>query len=403
MNSPSDKPQQSFIPVDAAEERRLAKLRSYNVLDTERESAYDEIVKLAKYVCDAPIALVSLVENARQWFKAEIGLGISETPISMSVCAHAILQPAVFVVPDLREDPRFANNPLILRDPPLLFYAGAPLITPDGFVIGTVCVLDHKPRSISDEQKNLLVALAHQTMTHLELRRTIAWAASANRYRSRLMAVAGHDLMQPLQVAGMIISTQQLKSQSENDRERFDIALSALRDLKNGLDKLAQDSKIGSEVEAPDLQEFPISEILDHIAATWREHAEHKGLSIRVVDSSAWVRSDPALLTTIVANLVGNAIKYTPAGAVVIGCRRGTHTLCVHVVDTGVGVPEGRQHALFAAFHQEDSKIEGLGLGLAIVQRTAEALGANITMRSRVGKGTNFSVCVPIVANRRAS
>ena len=382
------------------EQQRLVALRSYNILDTPPESGYEDIVRLARAITDKPIALVSFVDDLRQWFKAESGLGFRETPISMSVCAHAMVRPGIFEVTDLSLDPRFMNNPLVSKENGIRFYAGAPLISPEGFPLGSLCVIDTKPGKLDQEQRTLLMALGRQVMTHLELRRTITAAAAANRYRSRLMAVAGHDLKQPLQVISMILGSLQIKAKDVAERNRLDIADAALRDMSSGLDRLAADSKMGKEDELPKIQDFPIQQVLDTIEATWREHASHKGIKIRVVDSSLVVHSDPTLLTTVVANLVGNAIKYTPSGGVLVGVRRLKTIACLHVMDTGIGVPQERQAALFDAFHQEDPGSEGLGLGLSIVQRTAEALGVRVALRSRVGKGTNFSIAVPRSGSR---
>ena len=155
---------------------RLAALRSYGVLDTPREAEFDDIVRLAADVFEAPIAVVNLIADSRQWFKAEVGIGADELPLDVSICAYAILQSGIFVVPDTTKDARFDCNPLVTGDPGLRFYAGALLETPDGFPLGTVCVLDTEPRpaGITPRQKLTLEVLARQVMTQLELRRAVA-------------------------------------------------------------------------------------------------------------------------------------------------------------------------------------------------------------------------------------
>jgi len=153
---------------------RLAALDRYAILDTEREAAFDDIAELAALIFDAPIAVVNLIADARQWFKAEIGIGARELPLDVSICRHAILQRDVFVVPDLAADPRFENNPLVKAAGGLRFYAGALLETPEGLPLGTVCVLDVKPRpdGVDERQSRALRALASQTMAQLEARRS---------------------------------------------------------------------------------------------------------------------------------------------------------------------------------------------------------------------------------------
>jgi two-component sensor histidine kinase len=180
------------------EAERLAALRQYGILDTPPETEFDDVVRIASHVCAAPIAVVNLIEDHRQWFKAEIGLGVRETPLNISICAHAILQPGLFVVPDTTKDPRFNCNPLVTGEPHLRFYAGALLETRDGLPLGTVCVLDYQPRELSEEQAFTLQALARQVMAHLELRRSAKEAerrtAEAQRYAQQLQALARASL-----------------------------------------------------------------------------------------------------------------------------------------------------------------------------------------------------------------
>jgi PAS domain S-box-containing protein len=159
-----------------AEGDRLAALAGYDILDTPHEPEFDDIVRLVANVFEAPIAVVNLIAESRQWFKAEVGIGADELPLDVSICAHAILQPGIFVVPDTTQDARFASNPLVTGDPGLRFYAGALLETPDGLPLGTVCVLDTEPRpgGITEHQRLTLEVLARQVMTQLELRRALS-------------------------------------------------------------------------------------------------------------------------------------------------------------------------------------------------------------------------------------
>jgi two-component sensor histidine kinase len=162
-------------PLPWNEKDRLAALMRYHVLDTPPEPDFDNITRVASLTCKAPIAIVNLIADERQWFKSEIGLGVRETPLDISICAKAILQPDLFVVPDTTKDSRFDCNPLVAGEPYLRFYAGARLDTPEGLPLGTVCVLDFKPRpdGLTAEQAEILRALARQAMTHLELRRAL--------------------------------------------------------------------------------------------------------------------------------------------------------------------------------------------------------------------------------------
>lgn len=158
-------------PVPANEARRLKVLWQYEVLDTVPEELFDDLTELAAAICDAPIALLSLVDETRQWFKSKVGLSLNETARDVSFCAHAILQPDLFIVSDATKDERFQKNPFVVGEPFIRFYAGAPLITPDGHALGTLCVIDKQPRDLTEAQRKALRVLSRLVVTQLELRR----------------------------------------------------------------------------------------------------------------------------------------------------------------------------------------------------------------------------------------
>ena len=155
------------------EKTRLDALRKYRILDTDPEQAFDDLTFLASQICETPIALISLVDEHRQWFKSRVGIDAEQTSRSVSFCAHAIQQPNLFVVPDTLKDARFRENPLVVNDPNIRFYAGAPLVTRDGDALGTLCVVDVRPRTITDGERQALEALRRQAQAQLELRRNL--------------------------------------------------------------------------------------------------------------------------------------------------------------------------------------------------------------------------------------
>jgi len=158
-------------PIPQNEAKRLKVLWQYEVLDTVPEELFDDLTELAGRICEAPIALISLVDEKRQWFKSRVGTTLHQTARDISFCSHAIAQSDLFIVPDALRDERFAHSPLVTTDPKIRFYAGAPLITPDGHAMGTLCVIDKVPRKLRLEQKQALRILARHVVSQLELRR----------------------------------------------------------------------------------------------------------------------------------------------------------------------------------------------------------------------------------------
>lgn len=157
------------------ESERIEALRAYDVLDTPPEPAFDDVVRMTSYLCGTPIAVISLVDEHRQWYKAKIGVEAAETPREHSFCTHAILDPTkVMIVPDATRDPRFADSPLVTGPPHIRFYAGAPLVTPSGAAIGSLCAIDRRPRTLDDEQIEMLRALSRVVIAQLELRSSVA-------------------------------------------------------------------------------------------------------------------------------------------------------------------------------------------------------------------------------------
>ena len=167
------------------EPARVAALDRYAILDTEPEQAFDDLVILAAYVCDAPMAMLSLVDDRRQWFKSTVGVQIRETPRESSICAYAIQQNDLFIVPDTLQDARFRENPLVVGDPHIRFYAGAPLVNEDGFALGTLCVVDRQARELNPAQKQALHSLGRLALMQMELRRNLQLLKDALNDRTR--------------------------------------------------------------------------------------------------------------------------------------------------------------------------------------------------------------------------
>lgn len=191
-------------PLDS-EAQRLRALERYDILDTAPESAFDELTLLAASVCQTPISLISLLDHRRQWFKSRIGLDVTETERSIAFCNHVLAPQAPFEVPDATTDPRFANNPLVTGHPNIRFYAGVPLLTADNYCLGTICVIDTKPRILTNSQRQALTTIAAQVMAQLDirLRKSLERASSSNEQPLsssflQLQSMVGEEVKRPL-------------------------------------------------------------------------------------------------------------------------------------------------------------------------------------------------------------
>lgn len=182
-----------LMPVPDAE--RVAALEKYAILDTEPEQAFDDLTLLASYVCKTPIAMISLIDEDRQWFKSKVGISISETPREVAFCSTAIQQSDVMVVPDTLQDDRFRNHPFVVSEPRIRFYAGAPLITEEGYALGTLCVVDQKPREFGNDQKEALQALSRLVLAQLEFRRNLILLKEALTDRTEAEHERGRELV----------------------------------------------------------------------------------------------------------------------------------------------------------------------------------------------------------------
>ena len=178
-----------IAPLPTNEAARIEALKEYHILDTGTEQSYDDITTLAAHVCQVPIAMISLVDEVRQWFKSRVGLDQQQTPREVAFCAHAILENKILIVEDATKNRQFADSTLVTGEPHFRFYAGVPLMNPEGLALGTLCVVDHRPRQLSAEQQQALQALSRKVMALMELRRVSAHLADALDHVKRLQAL----------------------------------------------------------------------------------------------------------------------------------------------------------------------------------------------------------------------
>ena len=392
-------------PVQPPDERqRLAALKRYHILDTDPEPAFDDLTKLASYVMGVPIALVSLIDESRQWFKSHHGLDATETPREVAFCAHVVGDGGMLVVPDAHADERFADNPLVTGEPRVRFYAGAPLETRDGFTLGTLCAIDHQPREATPEQLEMLRALAGQVISQMELRLQLQEMRALETLKSEFVSVVSHELRTPLtsirgalrMVVGGVAGELPVKAASligiaERNTERLVRLVNDILDLQK-----IESGKLELRVSEHDLGVL-LRETLGNLAGMAeplgvRLSLDHQGPDV--------VQADRESMSIVLTNLISNAIKHSdPGGTVILRAQRDGDDVLLEVVDEGPGIAAVDQHRLFGRFQQLDSSDDrrrtGTGLGLAISKAIVEEHGGAIGVVSELGKGATFFVRLP--------
>lgn len=403
---------------------RIKKLRDYHILDTLPEKSYDDLTKLAAYICKTPIALVSLIDSDRQWFKSRHGLDASETPRDVAFCAHAILQEDVFIIEDSSKDERFHDNPLVTGAPFVQFYAGAPLITPDGYAIGTLCAINNKPSKLDPDQLEALKALSRQVVALLDLRLTvkdleemivikneteiklkqaIETAIEANKAKSRFLALMSHEVRTPM---NGVLGTVSMLSQTPLTNEQQDY-LNLIKMSGDHLLTIINDILDISKIEAGkmELESAPFSykDIIRDTISLFSTVTNEKKIYLTFtsdMNQPHFVYGDSTRFKQILTNLVSNAIKFTNTGGITISADSKEEpenllNLHISVEDTGIGIADDKINQLFTSFTQADSSITrkygGTGLGLSICKSLIELMGGNIYIESCLGKGTKFS------------
>jgi signal transduction histidine kinase/ActR/RegA family two-component response regulator len=390
-------------PLPPDEKERLEALRACDVLDTDPELPFDDLTELAARICGTPIALVSLVDAHRQWFKSRHGLDATETPRDLAFCAHAILQPGPLVVPDASADERFHDNPLVTGAPHVRAYAGVPLVDPDGHALGTMCVIDHAPRQFTPEVLDALQRLGRQAVAQLQLRRSRDAAVQAAEAKSRFLANMSHEIRTPLNgvigLTGLLLDTELAPPQRE--------MVATVRDCGEHLLALVDDildfSKLEAGKVALESVPFDLQALAERALAMVESQASAKGLALRLrwqVSGGAQRVGDPTRLRQVLLNLLVNAVKFTRAGEVTLTVAGTAESLVLRVTDTGIGIARDDLARIFDRFSQADAsttrQFGGTGLGLAISRRLVELMGGSLRVESAVGQGSTFSFHVPL-------
>ncbi len=403
----------ALTPADEPE--RIQELYRYDVLHTQSEEDFDEIVKLACSICNAPISRITLIDSYKQWHKAKVGLSSSEDDRNISFCAHAILENGLMLVPDARADIRFHDNPLVTTNPNIRFYAGMPLVSANGFKIGTLCVIDRVPRNLTEDQAFALKVLAKQVIKLFELRLRNREIDSTNTLlerqkkqlgelsaiQNKIISIVAHDVRGPVSSLKNIIELR--RENTITTEEVMEFMGSVDRQLDSTLYMLTNLVEWGAillrgssqEMKAVNLYELLAGEMkIFEIPTSVKNNILHNQ-----VQKDCLVYSDENILRFILRNLIGNANKFTENGRITVTAEREPEQYKISVADTGVGMTEEIRTNLFdptkrnsrKGTHQEN----GSGLGLILSQEFAQTLATTLTVNSEEDTGTSVHFFIP--------
>lgn len=394
-------------PLPNNEDERLRWLRELDILDTLEERAYDDLTLLAAQICDVPIALVSLVDRDRQWFKSHHGLNARQTPREQAFCAHAILGDDLFVIEDSAQDARFHDNPLVTGEPHVKFYAGAPLILRDNIRLGTLCVIDNTPHSLTDSQRAALQALARQVVSQLELRLQVRDLQRLDSAKDEFISMVSHELRTPLTSISGALNLLVHRTVGELPPKAKEMAELANRNADRLL-RIVNDILDIAKLEAGklslDCAALNLIELARQAIELNRIYAAGCGcqlvLRTDIDEPAAWVEGDSQRLLQVLSNLVSNAAKHGPQGdSIEVAVERSDARCEICVTDHGPGISAQAQEQLFERFTQlhdnGNTKLPGTGLGLNITKRLVELHHGTISVDSVPGQRTTFCVTLP--------
>ncbi|QCO38580.1 response regulator [Leptospira interrogans] len=398
------------VPIPLNETARLRALHSYQILDTASEEKFDSLTQIAAYICNSSMALISLVDTNRLWFKSKLGMQESEVPRKISFCQYAIMEDDLLEIEDALENEIFKNKPSVLGPPYIRFYVGAPLKTPDGFNIGTLCVFDSQPKHLNPKQRVILKALSNQIIYNFELnKKNIELLLiqkkeeELQKSKSLFFANMSHEIRTPvhgiLGVSGLLSETELQQEQ----KEYVDTIQRSGKLLLNLLNDILDFSKLESFNMKIEIIAFDLIDLLKDVFHLFEADAKRKNIEFKLVGkqpSHSIVSTDPHRFKQILVNLISNAIKFTEKGSVLIEFDFKSDLkhcdIQIRIKDTGVGIPEQKLKELFQAYRQVDTSVSrkygGTGLGLSISKNLSEMMNLKLTARSIINQGSVFEI-----------
>lgn len=392
------------IPPNEAE--RMELIRQLDILDTESEEIYDGITYIASAICKVPVSTVTIIDENRQWFKSIIGGNGKENPRIYSFCAHAILGNEILEVPDSQADDRFRDNPLVIGDPYVRFYAGTPLELKDGLKVGTLCVIDHKPNKLNEQQLKALHYLGLQVTKLLDLRLKVKEVEVLRSNDATIVNMLTHELRNPLTSISGYLSLTALSKEKYND-SNYDIVIEkCLKNVDRMLlivNEFLNYSHWKDGFWSLKTQKNDINACLRDSAALAKGYLEKCKVRIELNLDEGIPRCefDYDAILSVLENLISNAAKYSPEGGnIILSSEVLDNYIKIKVQDFGYGIPEKHRDKVFKPFgvcNQENrAGIKSSGLGLSIVKKIIDKHGGVLNFDTAENEGTTFYFTLPI-------
>jgi len=392
----------SFLSDAEYEAERIKSLRKYNILDTPPDGSFDHITKIAARLLNVPIAIVSLVDTNRIWFKSSTGITIQQIDRTPGLCASAILSDEIYIVENALQDPRTLANPLVAGEFGLRFYAAVPLKIRDGFNLGTLCVIDRNPRQLNADEKEILQQLAEILIDQLELRLE---ARNSSDRQHQLLGMVAHELKNPLTI--IPVYADLIKEQAEG-KEHIGQMCNHIKKASDRMSILIREVLEVARLQTNEIiltkTYFDIATIIGRVATLnlVLANAKKQKLYIDIVDNIT-VYADETKLSEIADNLINNAIKYSPPGAEIHLRLTASHEKAIfEVIDEGPGLTDEDKQGLFKPYTKLSARPtageNSTGVGLSIVKLLVEAHGGLVWAENNAGKkGAVFTVGIPVL------
>ncbi|HTK18402.1 MAG TPA: GAF domain-containing sensor histidine kinase [Mucilaginibacter sp.] len=386
----------NIIPDNDSE--RVAALRRYQIINSHRETAFNSICELACELFSCPISHISFLDEDTEYIKAEVGMdGLEKVSRGVGFCSVAILQPEIMLIEDTLNNELFARHPYVTDKLRIRFYAAAPVVTPDGFVIGTMCLIDTQPRTMTEKEKQLLQKLARVVMEQTELRYN---NISLLQQRDEFIAIASHEMRTPLtslKAAIQLLEQNNTSQKSSLPDRMLNQASKSASKLGYLVDDLFETSRINQKTFDLERKRFQLDVLIDDclyfVKAAGKFEIKVEG------DAKIQLFADGRKIEQVLVNLVENAMKYAPDSPVItLSIDQFPGFIRISVTDKGPGIaPETLPHIFRRYFRPEQSIVQtGLGLGLYICAEVVKEHGGEIGVNSELGKGSSFWFTLPV-------